>query len=276
MARRWKLPNRRGDQIALAVFTFGGVFALWYEVFHVLPTFYPEWTTESYVHCVLAAVLASNIYGNMFMLATTDVSGTDLVMPTGPAPKGWRYCDTCVSNYPPRSHHCKLCNICVLKRDHHCFFSGYCIGYHNYRYYVVMVTYMMLAGIYGNIFNLSFVLEAKGGISFWRLVSFCAPHVGFMFGFESLYVSFITSVTSVGFLVTYCFAWLFLNQVIQIYKGQTMHERKKQISTYNLGLKHNIVEALGKNWCLVWFAPWIPSKLPGDGLSFRSQNTKEL
>ena len=29
-------------------------------------------------------------------------------------------CKKCISPKPPRSHHCSVCNKCVLKMDHHC------------------------------------------------------------------------------------------------------------------------------------------------------------
>lgn len=29
-------------------------------------------------------------------------------------------CKKCISPKPPRTHHCSVCNRCILKMDHHC------------------------------------------------------------------------------------------------------------------------------------------------------------
>ena len=47
--------------------------------------------------------------------------------------KSWRYCEKCGDICPPRSHHCPLCDVCVLRRDHHCWFAGCCVGISNHR-----------------------------------------------------------------------------------------------------------------------------------------------
>jgi len=43
-------------------------------------------------------------------------------------PRGWDFCTECHHHRPPRSHHCPVCDVCILKRNHHCFFTGACIG----------------------------------------------------------------------------------------------------------------------------------------------------
>ena len=42
---------------------------------------------------------------------------------------------------PNRTHHCRLCNFCILKMDHHCPFVGNCLGISNYRYYYQLLFY---------------------------------------------------------------------------------------------------------------------------------------
>jgi palmitoyltransferase len=45
---------------------------------------------------------------------------------------------------PPRTHHCKTCNKCVLKMDHHCPWINNCVGQRNYRYFVEFLISIVL------------------------------------------------------------------------------------------------------------------------------------
>jgi len=56
-----------------------------------------------------------------------------------------RWCRRCGIVKPDRSHHCRLCDMCVLKMDHHCPWIANCVGFYNYKYFFLMLTYGMLA-----------------------------------------------------------------------------------------------------------------------------------
>ena len=273
---RFKLPKRWNDFAAFLLFNIGGIYLLWYEVCHIFPTYYPDNCEknqlEMYTHLFMAVFFAVNIYGNMFKLVTTDTAVSRFHFFSGSLlPEGWRYCSDCDLNLPPRSHHCKLCDECILKRDHHCWFAGYCIGYHNHRYYVVMVTHMVLAALYCNVFNLTFVVSIKGSLTLFTFLSYIGPHIGWIFGYYDKYVFYITAMTSVGTLLLFIFSWLLYIQVKQIVYGQTHYEQKKDIKIYNQGIFQNFREVLGKRWFLVFWFPWIPSPLIGDGVIFHSK-----
>jgi hypothetical protein len=59
------------------------------------------------------------------------------------------FCATCKVWRPPRAHHCGCCKRCVLQFDHHCVWVNNCIGYHNYRSFVLLLAFLSIACGYG-------------------------------------------------------------------------------------------------------------------------------
>jgi palmitoyltransferase len=53
-------------------------------------------------------------------------------------------CKKCLTGKPPRTHHCSVCNKCVLKMDHHCPWFNNCIGHFNHRYFYLFIIFMIL------------------------------------------------------------------------------------------------------------------------------------
>lgn len=61
-----------------------------------------------------------------------------------------RYCLKCRKFKPDRAHHCKFCDVCVLKMDHHCPLLGNCIGFKNYKFFLLTVFYGLVNSTYFN------------------------------------------------------------------------------------------------------------------------------
>ncbi|XP_074738983.1 palmitoyltransferase ZDHHC15-like isoform X1 [Strix uralensis] len=62
--------------------------------------------------------------------------------------KGIRFCDRCQLIKPDRCHHCSVCAICVLKMDHHCPWVNNCIGFSNYKFFLLFLAYALLYCLY--------------------------------------------------------------------------------------------------------------------------------
>ncbi|KAF2351606.1 Palmitoyltransferase DHHC domain, partial [Trinorchestia longiramus] len=63
-------------------------------------------------------------------------------------PEAVTVCKKCVAPKPPRTHHCSVCNRCVLKMDHHCPWINNCVGHKNHRYFFQYMVFMLLGCLF--------------------------------------------------------------------------------------------------------------------------------
>ena len=84
---------------------------------------------------------------NAARTATMEAKGSLTPQPSPHADASW--CQQCQTKRPPRCHHCRTCGVCVLEFDHHCIFLNNCIGYYNYRSFLLAVFFLTLACWYG-------------------------------------------------------------------------------------------------------------------------------
>lgn len=54
---------------------------------------------------------------------------------------GQRYCKWCNMYKPDRTHHCRICERCVLKMDHHCPWIMSCVGFRNHKFFFLLIFY---------------------------------------------------------------------------------------------------------------------------------------
>lgn len=57
-------------------------------------------------------------------------------------------CRKCKFVKPLRTHHCSVCNKCVLVMDHHCMWTNNCIGLHNYKQFIQLCGFGMWAAFF--------------------------------------------------------------------------------------------------------------------------------
>ncbi|ORZ31143.1 DHHC palmitoyltransferase-domain-containing protein [Catenaria anguillulae PL171] len=126
----------------------------------VLPDYLPltsssHWATWLYYAAFDASVLLIWINYYLSVRAPAGFVPSSYTPPTTLAPDTLleikqttakpRYCRSCSTYKPPRSHHCSTCNRCVLKMDHHCPWTNNCIGYYNQAHFVRFLLYVTLA-----------------------------------------------------------------------------------------------------------------------------------
>ena len=73
----------------------------------------------------------------------------------------FKWCYRCNKIKPPRTHHCSLCERCVLRMDHHCPWVGNCIGFHNHKFFI---NFTFWAAAATAVEALALVLSAFSGV----------------------------------------------------------------------------------------------------------------
>jgi len=168
-----------------------------------------------------------------------------------------RYCKWCGKYKPDRCHHCRVCKQCILRMDHHCPWIMNCVGYHNYKYFFLLVWYSAVDCWYIALSMLTSVHKAVNEETEFTDL--------FMLVFGE------TLAILMGFLVVLFFSfhiWLMTRATTTIEfcekstKGDGVSGWK---SAYDVGVVRNIFEVLGPT-------PWLwllPISFPeGDGTSF--------
>lgn len=192
-----------------------------------------------------------------------------------------RHCKWCGRYKPDRCHHCRVCRTCILKMDHHCPWIYNCVGFHNYKYFFLVLFYAVID------LNCIFWWMLESLMRSWNEQTPFHTMFFLLYG-ESL-------VLFLALLITLFFAF----HICLMFKGMTTIEfceskgradstpedegensflvpfntLMNSSSVYNNGTYRNLSAVLGPNPFL-WFLPCSPPK--GDGLTFESPSTKLL
>ena len=57
-------------------------------------------------------------------------------------------CGRCDAYKPPRSHHCRICNRCIVRMDHHCPWMNNCVGANNQKHFMLFLFYTIAQCVY--------------------------------------------------------------------------------------------------------------------------------
>ncbi|KAG7462490.1 hypothetical protein MATL_G00185400 [Megalops atlanticus] len=77
-------------------------------------------------------------------------------------------CKKCIIPKPARTHHCGICNTCILKMDHHCPWLNNCVGHFNHRYFFSFCLYMTLGCVYCSISGRNMFIDAYNAIEHFK------------------------------------------------------------------------------------------------------------
>ena len=80
-------------------------------------------------------------------------------------------CETCQTYRPPRTSHCRLCDVCTEQTDHHCSFLNNCIGRRNYSSFIACLIAAVICCAFTigvSIAHLAQKASSSGGGDFWN------------------------------------------------------------------------------------------------------------
>ena len=184
-------------------------------------------------------------------------------------PAGWRMCFKCQLPAPERSHHCKICNACILKRDHHCFFTGACVGFWNQRHFMVWLFYVTCIGSFIMPYAVAFLDSQVRIVSYEGAYEYFLP-IAFLRWCIGRYSTFTLSVITQLYLMVVCVATaagFFLWEFLIVLRGQTSYEFLHGDSTYRTGLYTGIRNVFGPMWIVNFIWP-LPVAQDGNGFQW--------
>lgn len=174
-----------------------------------------------------------------------------------------RWCKHCLHWKPDRAHHCRVCKSCVLRMDHHCPWIANCVGFRNYKFFLLLAFYGELNCLFVAVTMLESVTES--------LVMEASPARRFMLVL-TVTLSVILGILLAAFLWFHC--WLMSKAMSTIEFCETRHKEWSSASmlSYDFGVYQNIRGSLGEN-PLFWLLPISPPQ--GDGLSYASNSRRK-
>jgi len=180
-----------------------------------------------------------------------------------------RYCEKCLCIKPDRSHHCSVCEVCTLKMDHHCPWVNNCVGFANYKFFILFLGYALSYCIF------IAVTTARHFFKTWILKddevddvdedpSAAKYHLLFVFFVSILFCLSISSLF--GYHI-----WLVLHNrtTLEQFRAPMFENNLSDPNGWSLGKINNLREVFGDSVC-TWLIP-IKSSI-GDGLSFPTRN----
>ncbi|XP_013916005.1 PREDICTED: probable palmitoyltransferase ZDHHC20 isoform X1 [Thamnophis sirtalis] len=192
----------------------------------------------------------------------------DLPVYTTTTSRAIRYCDRCQLIKPDRCHHCSACDLCVLKMDHHCPWVNNCVGFSNYKFFLLFLFYSLLYCL----FVAATVLQYF--IKFWTLcrrksAENCPKNElpDTRAKFHVLFLFFVAAMFFISILSLFSYhCWLVgkNRSTIEAFRAP-MFRNGPDKNGFSLGCQKNLKEVFGDEK-KYWLLPIFTSL--GDGCSF--------
>ena len=181
----------------------------------------------------------------------------------------WKICKYCKEIKPLRTHHCSLCDICVIKMDHHCPWINNCVGQNNQRYFLLFLFHSFCYTFLVTILTLPILLFHKKYSQNDTEVIITKNKVNMR---EIKYIS-ILGIVSLIVEVFFCgWNWFLAfngQTTLEFWASKTDYKFNEGIVNFSFGnWKKNLFYIFGtENIFKILFFPHV-KKLPFSGLEF--------
>uniref|UniRef100_H3GTM4 Palmitoyltransferase n=1 Tax=Phytophthora ramorum TaxID=164328 RepID=H3GTM4_PHYRM len=186
-----------------------------------------------------------------------------------------RTCRKCRALKPDRTHHCSTCKRCVLKMDHHCVYINKCIGYFNYKHFVLFLGWSAATCLYQSSLIFRYVLaeslDRAATLYFFGKLGLFSPHL------QAVSVFFGSACLGLALACFYLMHLYFTACNFSTLEYCEKRDDPDYINYYNVGVLRNFQEVFGTFRELpYWFVPvQPPSFWKRDGKTF-PLNTKYI
>jgi len=174
-----------------------------------------------------------------------------------------RYCEKCECIKPDRSHHCSMCEVCTLKMDHHCPWVNNCVGFNNYKFFILFLCYALLYCIFIATSSLRYFIQ------FWSdtlSIGSAKYHIVFVF-----LVSVLFSISISSLFWYHVYLVMSNRSTLEQFRAPIFDDNASDRDGWSLGRANNLREVFGES-PLTWLLP-VSTNL-GDGINFPHRRAK--
>eukprot|EP01089_Gocevia_fonbrunei_P013889 TRINITY_DN3667_c0_g1_i2.p1 TRINITY_DN3667_c0_g1~~TRINITY_DN3667_c0_g1_i2.p1 ORF type:complete len:355 (-),score=48.68 TRINITY_DN3667_c0_g1_i2:94-1158(-) len=174
-------------------------------------------------------------------------------------------CRRCGKIKPDRVHHCRICKRCVLKMDHHCPWVNNCVGFKNYKFFILFVSYVPIMAVTTILVTIPYIIlhvDFSSHFPTSTINVFVVDLIAVVFGlglsgFAIMHFQLVlTNLTTLESMD---------NRFVSKYQKRRSGRGKPDETPFDLGKNENFKQVFGDNK-LLW---WIPiASYKGDGLSY--------
>ncbi|XP_028815766.1 palmitoyltransferase ZDHHC2 [Denticeps clupeoides] len=167
-----------------------------------------------------------------------------------------RFCNHCLLVKPDRCHHCSVCDKCILKMDHHCPWVNNCVGFSNYKFFMLFLVYSLLYCLFITATDLQYFIQVwTNGLPDTQ----AKFHIMFL-----LFAASMFSVSLASLFSYHCWLVCKNRSTLEAFRAPAFRHGTDK-NGFSLGLSKNFRQVFGdekKYWPLPVFSSL------GDGCSF--------